>query len=270
MRSRTQLQKVTRAYIQEISGVLNFLYVPGRQAHGDGYDTSCSCWVVIFFLYRMEHIALYVDPVRRRAPDRRCVPRCVLQTDNSYLIDPFTVLSVVTSVSITSGAFQPMARLPTEHEIATLGVRFFSRGGLSRKIIETTSARGPNPNCCVSTSASRSDRLASACANLIRSCGLLASEQPASAPMLIPPSATVAVVLDRLSATGYFHILTTRKNLYVTTLPEPTPDDPCQLEAVLRFNSHRARHAIRDSVHCRLPRIRHRPDRALVGCFGLT
>ena len=126
-----------KGYIQEISGVhlLSFMYL-GAKHMATGYDHILFLLGVIFFLYRMKHIALYVTLFAIGHSTTMLLGVYFNIGINSYLIDAIIGLSVVYKALDNIGAFQQWLGFQPNTKVATLLFGFCHGFGLSTKIIE--------------------------------------------------------------------------------------------------------------------------------------
>jgi len=126
-----------KGYIQEISGVhlLPFIYL-GAKHMATGYDHILFLFGVIFFLYRMKHIALYVTLFAIGHSTTMLLGVYFNIGINSYIIDAIIGLSVVYKALDNIGAFQRWLGFQPNTKIATLVFGLFHGFGLSTKIIE--------------------------------------------------------------------------------------------------------------------------------------
>ncbi len=126
-----------KGYIQEISGVhlLSFMYL-GAKHMATGYDHILFLLGVIFFLYRMKHIALYVTLFAFGHSTTMLLGVYFNIGINSYIIDAIIGLSVVYKALDNIGAFQRWLGFQPNTKVATLLFGFCHGFGLSTKIIE--------------------------------------------------------------------------------------------------------------------------------------
>jgi hypothetical protein len=126
-----------KGYIQEISGVhlLPFVYL-GAKHMVTGYDHILFLLGVIFFLYRMQHIAIYVSLFAIGHSTTMLLGVYFDVGINSYVIDAIIGLSVVYKALDNMGAFQRWLGFQPNTKAATLIFGFFHGFGLSTKIIE--------------------------------------------------------------------------------------------------------------------------------------
>ena len=126
-----------KGYIQEIAGVhlLPFVYL-GAKHMVTGYDHILFLLGVIFFLYRMKHIAIYVSLFALGHSTTMLLGVYFNLGINSYLIDAIIGLSVVYKALDNMGAFQRWLSFQPNTKAATLIFGLFHGFGLSTKIIE--------------------------------------------------------------------------------------------------------------------------------------
>lgn len=137
-----------KGYIQEISGVnlLPFMYL-GAKHMMTGYDHILFLFGVIFFLYRMKHIAIYVSLFALGHSTTMILGVYFNVGINSYLIDAIIGLSVVYKALDNLGAYQRWLGFQPNTKVATLVFGLFHGFGLSTKIIEyEVSPNGLVPN----------------------------------------------------------------------------------------------------------------------------
>lgn len=126
-----------KGYIQEISGVnlIAFIYL-GAKHMVTGYDHLLFLLGVIFFLYRMQHIAIYVSLFALGHSTTMLLGVYFNVGINSYIIDAIIGLSVVYKALDNVGAYQRWFGFQPNTKAATLIFGFFHGFGLSTKIIE--------------------------------------------------------------------------------------------------------------------------------------
>jgi hypothetical protein len=126
-----------KGYIQEISGVnlIAFTYL-GAKHMVTGYDHLLFLLGVIFFLYRMQHIAIYVSLFALGHSTTMLLGAYFNVGINSYIIDAIIGLSVVYKALDNVGAYQRWFGFQPNTKAATLIFGFFHGFGLSTKIIE--------------------------------------------------------------------------------------------------------------------------------------
>ena len=131
-----------KGYIQEIAGVhlLPFIYL-GAKHMVTGYDHILFLLGVIFFLYRLKHIALYVSLFALGHSTTMLLGVCFNIGINSYLIDAIIGLSVVYKALDNLGAYPALVRLPAEHQGRHPGVRVLPRLRPCRPRSSTTRSR---------------------------------------------------------------------------------------------------------------------------------
>lgn len=126
-----------KGYIQEIYGVhlLSFVYL-GAKHMVTGYDHILFLLGVIFFLYRIQHIAIYVSLFAIGHSTTMLLGVYYNIGINSYLIDAIIGLSVVYKALDNIGAYQRWFGVQPNTKAATLIFGLFHGFGLSSKIIE--------------------------------------------------------------------------------------------------------------------------------------
>ncbi|MCA1769566.1 MAG: HupE/UreJ family protein [Halomonas sp.] len=126
-----------KGYIQEIYGVqlISFVYL-GAKHMVTGYDHILFLLGVIFFLYRMQHIAIYVSLFAIGHSTTMLLGVYFNIGINSYLIDAIIGLSVVYKSLDNIGAYQRWFGVQPNTKAATLIFGLFHGFGLSSKIIE--------------------------------------------------------------------------------------------------------------------------------------
>lgn len=126
-----------KGYIQEITGVnlIAFIYL-GAKHMVTGYDHLLFLLGVIFFLYRMQHIAIYVSLFALGHSTTMLLGVYFNVGINSYIIDAIIGLSVVYKALDNIGAYQRWFGFQPNTKAATLIFGFFHGFGLSTKIIE--------------------------------------------------------------------------------------------------------------------------------------
>jgi hypothetical protein len=126
-----------KGYIQEISGthLLPFIYL-GAKHMVTGYDHILFLFGVIFFLYRMEHIGIYVSLFAIGHSTTMLAGVYFNVGINSYIIDAIIGFSVVYKALDNMGAFQRWLGFQPNTKVATLIFGFFHGFGLSTKIID--------------------------------------------------------------------------------------------------------------------------------------
>lgn len=126
-----------KGYIQEIAGVhlLPFIYL-GAKHMVTGYDHILFLLGVVFFLYRLNHVALYVSLFALGHSTTMLLGVYFNVGLNSYLIDAIIGLSVVYKALDNMGAYQRWFGFQPNTKVATLVFGLFHGFGLSTKIME--------------------------------------------------------------------------------------------------------------------------------------
>jgi len=126
-----------KGYIQEITGIqlIPFVYL-GAKHMVTGYDHILFLLGVIFFLYRMKHIAIYVSLFALGHSATMLLGVYFNVGINSYLIDAIIGLSVVYKALDNLGAFQRWLGFQPDTKVATLVFGLFHGFGLSSKILD--------------------------------------------------------------------------------------------------------------------------------------
>lgn len=137
-----------KGYIQEITGVhlIPFVYL-GAKHMVTGNDHLLFLFGVIFFLYRLKHIAIYVSLFAIGHSTTMLLGVCIGWNVSAYLIDAIIGFSVVYKALDNLGAFQRWLGFQPNTKIATLIFGFFHGLGLATKILEyEIAADGLIPN----------------------------------------------------------------------------------------------------------------------------
>jgi hypothetical protein len=126
-----------KGYIQEISGVnlLPFVYL-GAKHMMTGYDHLLFLFGVIFFLYRMKHIAVYVSLFALGHSITMILGVYFQVRIDSFLIDAVIGFSVVYKALDNLGAFQRWLGFQPDTRMATLVFGLIHGLGLATKILE--------------------------------------------------------------------------------------------------------------------------------------
>tara|TARA_R110001583_G_scaffold185317_1_gene345329 strand:+ start:886 stop:1617 length:732 start_codon:yes stop_codon:yes gene_type:complete len=126
-----------QGYIQEITGInlLPFTYL-GAKHMVTGYDHLLFLFGVIFFLYKLPHIAIYVSLFAIGHSTTLLVGVYFDIPANAYLIDAIIGLSVVYKALDNLGAYQRWFGYQPDTKLATLIFGFFHGFGLATKIQE--------------------------------------------------------------------------------------------------------------------------------------
>lgn len=124
-----------QGYIQEISGInlLPFTYL-GAKHMVTGYDHLLFLFGVIFFLYRLPHIAMYVSLFAIGHSTTLIISVYFEVPANAYLIDAIIGLSVVYKALDNLGAFQRWFNYQPNTKVATFIFGLFHGIGLATKI----------------------------------------------------------------------------------------------------------------------------------------
>lgn len=126
-----------KGYIQEISGIhlISFLYL-GAKHMVTGYDHLLFLFGVVFFLYRLKHVALYVSLFAVGHSTTMLLGVYFNIGISSYLIDAIIGLSVVYKALDNMGAYQRWFGFQPNTKAATLIFGLFHGFGLSSKILD--------------------------------------------------------------------------------------------------------------------------------------
>lgn len=126
-----------KGYIQEITGIhlIPFVYL-GAKHMVTGYDHLLFLFGVIFFLYRMKHIAIYVSLFAIGHSTTMLLGVYYGWNVSAYLIDAIIGLSVVYKALDNLGAFQRWLGFQPNTRLATLIFGFFHGLGLATKVLE--------------------------------------------------------------------------------------------------------------------------------------
>jgi hypothetical protein len=126
-----------KGYIQEVSGVklMPFIYL-GAKHMMTGYDHILFLFGVIFFLYRLNDIAVYVTLFAIGHSATMLLGVYFNIGINSYIIDAIIGLSVVYKALDNLGAFQRWLGFQPDTKVATLVFGLFHGFGLASRIIQ--------------------------------------------------------------------------------------------------------------------------------------
>ena len=126
-----------KGYIQEITGVhlIPFMYL-GAKHMVTGYDHLLFLLGVVFFLYRLQHIAIYVSLFAIGHSTTMILGVYFGWNISAYLIDAIIGLSVAYKALDNLGAFQRWFGYQPNTKLATLVFGFFHGLGLATKILE--------------------------------------------------------------------------------------------------------------------------------------
>ena len=129
--------KGDQGYVQEVSGVqfIPFMYL-GAKHMVTGYDHLLFLFGVVFFLYRLKHIATYVTLFAVGHSTTMLFGVLTGTTANAYVIDSIIGLSVVYKALDNLGAFRRWLGVQPDTKAATLIFGFFHGFGLATKILE--------------------------------------------------------------------------------------------------------------------------------------
>lgn len=124
-------------YVQEVSGwnLIPFLYL-GAKHMVTGYDHLLFLFGVVFFLYRLQHIAIYVSLFAIGHSTTMLAGVWFGWNVNAYLIDAIIGLSVVYKALDNLGAYQRWFGFQPNTKAATLIFGFFHGLGLATKILD--------------------------------------------------------------------------------------------------------------------------------------
>jgi hypothetical protein len=126
-----------KGYIQEVSGMklFPFMYL-GAKHMVTGYDHLLFLFGVVFFLYKMKHVAIYVSLFAIGHSTTMLAGVHFGWNVNSYLIDAIIGLSVVYKALDNLGAYQRWFGVQPDTKAATLIFGFFHGLGLATKILD--------------------------------------------------------------------------------------------------------------------------------------
>ena len=126
-----------KGYIQEISGInlLPFVYL-GAKHMVTGYDHLLFLFGVIFFLYKLKHVAIYVSLFALGHSTTLLAGVYFGTSISSFLIDAIIGLSIVYKALDNLGAFQRWFGVQPNIKVATLVFGLFHGFGLATKIQE--------------------------------------------------------------------------------------------------------------------------------------
>lgn len=124
-----------QGYIQAVSGInlLPFTYL-GAKHMVTGYDHLLFLFGVIFFLYKLSHIAIYISLFAIGHSTTLLLGVYFDIPANAYLIDAIIGLSVVYKSLDNLGAFQRWFGIQPNTKVATLIFGLFHGFGLATKI----------------------------------------------------------------------------------------------------------------------------------------
>lgn len=126
-----------QGYIQEISGINFFPYVYlGAKHMVSGYDHILFLFGVIFFLYRLPHVAIYVSLFAIGHSSTLLLGVFADIKANAYIIDAIIGISVIYKALDNLGAWQRWFGVQPNTKVATLIFGLFHGFGLATKIQE--------------------------------------------------------------------------------------------------------------------------------------
>jgi len=126
-----------QGYIQEVSGVNFFPYVYlGAKHMVSGYDHILFLFGVIFFLYRLPHVAIYVSLFAIGHSSTLLLGVFADIRANAYIIDAIIGISVIYKALDNLGAWQRWFGVQPNTKVATLIFGLFHGFGLATKIQE--------------------------------------------------------------------------------------------------------------------------------------
>lgn len=137
-----------KGYIQEITGInlLPFAYL-GAKHMVTGYDHLLFLFGVVFFLYKLKHVALYVSLFALGHSTTLLAGVYFGTGVSAYLIDAIIGLSIVYKALDNLGAYQRWFGVQPNTKVATLVFGLFHGFGLATKIQEfEVSSDGLLPN----------------------------------------------------------------------------------------------------------------------------
>ena len=126
-----------KGYILEITGIhlMPFLYL-GAKHMVTGYDHLLFLLGVIFFLYRLQHVAVYVSLFAIGHSTTMILGVWFGWSVNAYIIDAIIGLSVVYKALDNLGAYQRWFGFQPDTRAATLLFGLFHGLGLATKILD--------------------------------------------------------------------------------------------------------------------------------------
>ncbi|WP_368744580.1 HupE/UreJ family protein [Desertibaculum subflavum] len=126
-----------KGYIQEITGVhlLPFVYL-GAKHMVTGYDHLLFLAGVIFFLYRLQHVAVYVSLFAVGHSTTMLLGVFFGWNVNAYLVDAVIGFSVVYKALDNLGAFQRWLGVQPDTKLATVAFGLVHGLGLATKILD--------------------------------------------------------------------------------------------------------------------------------------
>jgi hypothetical protein len=126
-----------KGYIQEISGInlIPYMYL-GAKHMVTGYDHLLFLFGVVFFLYKMKHVAIYVSLFAIGHSTTMLAGVYFGWNVSAYLIDAIIGLSIVYKALDNLGAYQRWFGFQPDTKAATLIFGFFHGLGLATKLLE--------------------------------------------------------------------------------------------------------------------------------------
>jgi hypothetical protein len=126
-----------KGYIQEVSGIkmIPFMYL-GAKHMVTGYDHLLFLFGVVFFLYKMKHVAMYISLFAIDHSMTMLAGVYFGWNVSAYLIDAIIAVSVVYKALDNLGAYQRWFGFQPNIKAATLIFGFFHGLGLATKILE--------------------------------------------------------------------------------------------------------------------------------------
>jgi hypothetical protein len=126
-----------QGYIQEITGVNFFPFVYlGAKHMVSGYDHILFLFGVIFFLYRLPHVAIYVSLFAIGHSSTLLLGVFADIKANAYIIDAIIGISVIYKALDNLGTWQRWLGVQPNTKVATLVFGLFHGFGLATKIQE--------------------------------------------------------------------------------------------------------------------------------------
>jgi hypothetical protein len=126
-----------KGYIQEISGInlIPYMYL-GAKHMVTGYDHLLFLFGVVFFLYKMKHVAIYISLFAIGHSSTMLAGVYFGWNVSAYLIDAIIGLSIVYKALDNLGAYQRWFGFQPDTKAATLIFGFFHGLGLATKLLE--------------------------------------------------------------------------------------------------------------------------------------
>lgn len=126
-----------KGYIQEISGthLIPYMYL-GAKHMVTGYDHLLFLFGVVFFLYKMKHVAIYVSLFAIGHSTTMLAGVYFGWNVSAYLIDAIIGLSIVYKALDNLGAYQRWLGFQPDTKAATLIFGLFHGLGLATKLLE--------------------------------------------------------------------------------------------------------------------------------------